>query len=138
MKKLIVTADDYGVFPSVNQGIIEAIQKDKVNSVACFSNYEKAVENINHLVNTVGDKADIGCHLTISSGKPLTFKDHEAFTRDGYFRPFGELDIDKVEKVLPELKKELIAQVENLRDSGLKVNHLSCHHNTLTTTNGDH
>ena len=134
MKKLIVTADDYGVFPSINKGVIESIENNKVNSVACFSNFENSVENIEHLVSTVGDKADIGCHLSVSSGKPLTMQDHEAFTRKGYFRPFGELNIDEIEKDIPALKKELMAQIENLMDSGLKVNHLSCHHNTLTTT----
>ncbi|MCB9251834.1 MAG: ChbG/HpnK family deacetylase [Flavobacteriales bacterium] len=134
MKKLIVTADDYGVFPSINQGIIEAIEKDKVNSVACFSNYDDSVKNILHLKDKVGDKADVGCHLTISSGKPLTDLNRDIFTNKGYFRPFGELNIDEIEKVLPELKKELHAQVQNLRDSNIRVNHLSCHHNTLTTT----
>lgn len=130
----MVTADDYGVFPSINKGIIEAINLGKVNSVACISNYKDSVNNVTQLMAEVGPKADIGCHLTISSGKPLTGLNREAFTYDGYFRPFSELNIDSIEKLLPELKKELIAQVEVFKDSGIPVNHLSCHHNTLTTT----
>lgn len=133
-KKLIVTADDYGVFPSVNKGVIEAIKQGKVNSVACISNYVNSVNNVINLQAEVGVKADVGCHLTISSGKPLILKDHEAFTSEGYFRPFGELLLDDIEKCLPELKKELIAQVETFKDSNIYVNHLSCHHNTLTNT----
>lgn len=134
MKKLIVTADDFGVFPSVNQGIKEAIINGKVNSVACISNYVDSVKNARQLLDEVGDKTDIGCHLTISSGKPLVVNNNTAFMYKGYFKPFSELDIDEIEKQLPELKKELIAQVEVLKDSNIPVNHLSCHHNTLTTT----
>jgi len=134
MKKLIVTADDFGVFPSVNQGIKEAILDGKVNSVACISNYKDSVKNAKDLLNEVVNKTDIGVHLTISSGKPLVLNSNSSFIHNGYFKPFGELDIDDIEKQLPELKRELIAQVEVLKDSNVPVNHISCHHNTLTTT----
>lgn len=135
MKKLIVTADDFGVFPSVDAGVKEAILKGKVNSAACFSNHPDSVNNVKNLINEVGDKVDIGCHLTISSGKPL-LANHEAFTHSGYFRSFNTLDIDEIEKQLPLLKKELIAQVQVFKDSQIPVKHLSCHHNTLTNTKG--
>lgn len=135
MKKLIVTADDFGVFPSVDAGVKEAILKGKVNSVACFSNHKDSVNNVKNLVSEVGDKADVGCHLTISSGKPL-LANNDAFISGGYFRSFGELDIDAIEKQLPLLKQELMAQVEVFKDSQIPVKHLSCHHNTLTNTKG--
>jgi len=48
----------------VNAGIREAIIKGKVNSTASFSNYEHSVSNVVKLLDEIGDKVDIGCHLT--------------------------------------------------------------------------
>lgn len=136
MKNLIVTADDYGVFPSINQGVKDAILNNKVNSVACLPNYKDSIKNVKSLLNDIGTKADIGCHLTISSGEPLTLQNHEAFCYGKIFRPFSNLDIDAIEKVPDLLEKELKAQVQIFLDSGISVTNLSCHHSTLTTTAG--
>ena len=78
MKKLIITTDDYGVIPSINSAIIEAINKNKVNSVAAFSNYDgsrkykSAVANAKILLDKTNGNVDLGCHVTITSGKPIT------------------------------------------------------------------
>ncbi len=87
MKHLIVTADDYGVFPAINERIIDAVNDGKVNSVSIFSNYkgavlpnapsgtpyEDALTNVRWLVNnTQGKSPELDCHLTVTSGKPLT------------------------------------------------------------------
>ena len=133
MKNLIVTADDYGVFPSINEGVKEAIRNGKVNSVACLTNYVDSVKNAKELINEFGDKVDIGCHFTLSSGQPLIVKNNSAFTNGGYFHDFSNFDINAIETQLDELKKELIAQVEVFKDNQVPVNHLSCHCNTLTT-----
>lgn len=134
MKNLIVTADDFGIFPSIDQGIKESILAGKVNSVAAFSNYVDSVKNVKSLINEVGDKADIGCHLTISSGKPLTIQNNDAFTKGNYFRPLHKLRLGAIEKQSNVLEKELKAQVEVFLDAGIKVTNISCHHSTLTTT----
>ncbi|MDG1435644.1 MAG: ChbG/HpnK family deacetylase [Saprospiraceae bacterium] len=39
-KNLIVTSDDFGVNPSVNDAIINAVNAGKVNSIAVFPNYD--------------------------------------------------------------------------------------------------
>ena len=136
MKNLIVTADDYGVFPSINNGVKEAIRKGKVNSVACFSNHKDSVKNVNELLDEFGNKVDIGCHFTLSSGEPLIVKNNEAFTHGKNFNDFSNLDIDGILKQPNELKKELIAQVQVFMDHQIPVTHLSCHCNTLTTVKG--
>src|SRR4051812_35691255 len=126
MKKLIVTADDYGVFPSINAGILNAVLQGKVNSVACFANYEKSVENVRELIDAVGDKAEIGCHLTISSGVPVWLGNHEAFTKNGIFRHYTDMRISLIEDHTDLLEKELKEQVAVFRAAGINVKHLSC------------
>ena len=136
MKNLIITADDYGVFPSINQGVKDSIKNNKVNSVACISNYKDSVKNVKELINEFGDKVDIGCHLTISSGQALTVQNNEAFCYDKIFRPFSNLNIDAIEQMPELLEKELRAQIDVFKDAQIPVTNLSCHHTTLTTTAG--
>ncbi|MBA2611001.1 MAG: ChbG/HpnK family deacetylase [Bacteroidetes bacterium] len=136
MKNLIVTADDFGVFPSINQGVKDAIRNNKVNSVACIANYKDSVKNVKELIAEFGTKADIGCHLTISSGNALTVQNNDAFCYGNTFRPFSNLNINAIEAVPKLLEKELKAQVQVFLDNGIPVSNLSCHHTTLTTTAG--
>ncbi|MBA3681591.1 MAG: ChbG/HpnK family deacetylase [Bacteroidetes bacterium] len=136
MKNLIVTADDYGVFPSINQGVKDAIKNGKVNSVACISNYKDSVKNVKELMNGFGDKIEIGCHLTISSGEALTVQNDDAFCYGKVFRPFSNLNINAIEEVPGLLEKELRAQIDIFKDNNIPVTNLSCHHTTLTTTAG--
>jgi predicted glycoside hydrolase/deacetylase ChbG (UPF0249 family) len=129
MKKLIVTADDYGVFPSINNGIIEAVQAGKVNSVAVLTNYENSLQNANNLLEAAGDQnIDIGVHLTITSGKPVTQGQAASMCDGAYFRSYNEFrpGIDTA-----ALRNELNEQIRVLADKGIKVKHLTCHHNSL-------
>jgi predicted glycoside hydrolase/deacetylase ChbG (UPF0249 family) len=137
MKRIIINADDYGVVPSINEGIIDAVTAGKVNSVAAFSNYRHSLENAQRLVQeaqTAGKSFDLGTHLTISSGEPVLEEaknpEYGLCDRKGNFKSFTELSVDRINPDM--LKKELLAQVEKFTSNGIPVRHLSCHHNTLT------
>lgn len=147
MKNLIVTADDFGVFPSVNEAIIDAVKAKKVNSVSVFANYkgevlpgapagtrfETSLANARWLVNeTEAAPPEIGCHLTVTSGKPLTGERMD-FLCDawGNFRSFKEYTNFRKPEQLSRLKDELCAQIEELK-SVCTVKHLTNHHNSLT------
>lgn len=149
MKHLIVTADDYGVFPAINEGIIDAVNEGKVNSVSIFSNYkgavlpnapsgtryEDALTNVRWLINnTQGKNPELGCHLTVTSGKPLTGdKMNFACDQQGNFYSFGNFRNFKQPDQLANLYDELCAQVEELQSvPGCTVKHLTNHHNSLT------
>ena len=67
MNKIIFTADDFGVVPSVNDGIIHMVNKGLINSVEVFTNYGKSIENTLGLINqTQGKSFELGVHLTIT------------------------------------------------------------------------
>lgn len=137
MKKLIITADDYGVFPSIDKAVIEAVQKKKINSVAAFPNYDgipgkfnSAMENAKILLDKTNGEVDLGCHLTITSGKPVIGeKANSMVNEEGNFRDFTEFrrDIDR-----RQLRNELNEQIMKFKDADIPINHLSCHHNVLT------
>jgi len=143
MKHLIITADDYGVFPSVNEAVIGALEKEKLNSVSVFSNYngsdkyDSSETNFRKLLDKAANlpfETEFGCHLTITSGRPIT-GDKMNFVCDdkGYFRSYTEMPNFKKPEQLQALKEELIAQVEYLeRIQKGSVRHLTNHHNSLT------
>lgn len=83
-KKVIFTADDYGVVDSLNQGMIKAVQKGQLRSVTCLTNYPGKVtangvsvpgslDNIRQLLTETNgiEGLELGVHLTISSGSPI-------------------------------------------------------------------
>jgi predicted glycoside hydrolase/deacetylase ChbG (UPF0249 family) len=133
LKTLLITADDFGVFPSINEGIRSAVLKGKVNSVAVLPNYKDSVKNTKELLEVAGNKVEIGCHLTITSGKPFVATT-DTFMSGSSFRSFDNLKITSIEKNLDLLEKELRAQVQSLMDHGIEVKHLSSHHGTLCFT----
>lgn len=140
MKHLIITADDYGVFPAINGAILEAVKEGKINSVAALANfdghgqYPGSVENLKRLIGVAEGKAEIGCHLTITSGKPVT-GDKMKFACDaaGNFLSYTSMRNFKTPQELKALEEELCEQVKRLESvNGFKAKHLTNHHNSLT------
>jgi predicted glycoside hydrolase/deacetylase ChbG (UPF0249 family) len=138
MKKVIFTADDYGVFPAVNAGVYEAVKASKIHSVAAFTNfdgqgeYESAVENIKKLHRDFGDRVEIGCHLTITSGKPITDEMKSfACDKDGNFLTIDDFKNFEESHQLEALEFELDAQIRKMKDAGVAPLHLTNHHNSL-------
>lgn len=77
--KIIFTADDYGVDESINNGIIELVKANVIHSVEVLPNYGEnghlSVENTITLLDEteqINPDLELGVHLTITSGKPLT------------------------------------------------------------------
>ena len=138
-KKVIVTTDDYGVNPYVNKAIIDAVNAGKVNSIAALPNYDgmtkkrkkkykTSAENAKMLLDKTNGKGEIGCHLTLTSGRPIT-KAKSMIDKDGYFRGIYEFKRTIKPK---ELREELNAQVKVFTEANIPLTHLSCHHNALT------
>lgn len=135
MAKLIFTADDYGACDAIDLGIVKAINAGKINSVACFANAHDLQRRIDFLLEQTQDRAvDVGCHLTLTSGKPLTKKELKwmcnskgeflSYTRHERKKPAGSFERIKI-------REELELQLQTLKNTGVAVKHLSSHHNIL-------
>ena len=143
-KKVIVTTDDYGVNPSVNAAIIDAVNAGKVNSIAALPNYDgmtkkrkkkykTSAENAKILLDKTNGKGEIGCHLTLTSGRPIT-KAKSMIDSEGYFRGVYEFKRSIKPK---ELREELNAQVKVFTEANIPITHLSCHHNACLLYTSD-
>lgn len=67
---LIVNADDYGYFPCVSRGILEAVGSGKLTATGILSNGPDLNVQLGWLTTVAG--LDIGVHLNLTHGLPLT------------------------------------------------------------------
>src|SRR3989442_3410219 len=70
MKKLIVTADDFGLTEKVNQGIVESHCRGIVTSTSLMANggaFEDAVARVRQ-----APRLGIGAHLNLTQGTAVT------------------------------------------------------------------
>lgn len=111
MKKLIITADDYGMSRAVNDAIDAGIAAGLITSTNVMTNmplYKEAVklkENPN---------ISIGLHWVLSCGKPILSRAEipTLVAENGEFYPYPEFRsrLRKKQISYGEIKKELVAQ----------------------------
>ena len=127
---LIVNADDFGLAPHINKGIIDTIEKGAVNSVSVVANGEALDEAISYIKSH--PKIKTGIHFTLIDEKPVS----EArlipslLTDEGFFYPDYNVFIRNYVRgrINPyEIKIELEAQVKKLIAKGLSLTHCDSH-----------
>ncbi len=134
MKKLIVTADDYGMSLAVNKAIIEGIQAGLITTTNVMTNMD-FLDNRQELV-ALKDKASIGLHWNISVGKPLSPKDEVSSLVDsetgeffGYAKFCEKYKSGQIknEEIVTELKAQYNRFVELF---GFEPDYWNTHQNT--------
>lgn len=130
MKLLIVNADDFGLTPGINRGIVETHQQGVVTSATLMANGEAFDDAVlwSRRVSTLG----IGVHLSLIGGRPvlpvsevrsLVGQDGQfpstlsAFLRKLFFRTID----------LGEVERELRAQIQKVQAAGIQPTHLDTH-----------
>jgi hopanoid biosynthesis associated protein HpnK len=129
LKRLIVCADDLGLHPGINAGILECHRKGIVTS-ASISPSGQAFEEACGLLRGA-PQLDLGVHLTLVGEAPVsspatlpTLAPEGRFPRD-YAVLFRRLLLRRVRE--EEVERELVAQVARVRDAGIAVSHLDGH-----------
>lgn len=84
MKRIILCADDYGQNTAISQAIIELIEKNRLSATSCMTNSPDWSSHAQWL-QPLKDKADIGLHLNLTEGMPLS--------KNMQFMPLKELII---------------------------------------------
>lgn len=84
----MITADDFGLSPQVDAGILEAYRRGVVRSTALLVNFPDAKESIARL--TEAPDLEVGVHLNLTAGPPVRqLKDVRSLVRaDGNFHDF--------------------------------------------------
>ena len=141
--RLAITADDYGPHPFINDGILDAVEKNKVTSVGVLpNNYDSdhgvydCAKQVETLISAIGDNnIGVGVHLSISSGKPLV-PHKKLFLENGFFQNIRTFDFGIGKKHKDAIKAEIKAQIKVVKDvldrHGKKIDHVSSHQSLLT------
>ncbi len=141
MKRLIVTADDFGLCPAVNEAVEEAHCQGALTTASLMVGAKAARDAVDRARRL--PSLHIGLHLVLVDGAPVSsppaipdlvgengeFSPH--LVRAGFnffFRP----------GVRRQLEGEIRAQFQAFRETGLILDHVNCHnHMHLHPTIGD-
>ena len=129
MRRLIITADDFGISKGVNDGILEAFQRGLVRNTALMVNYEDVEQSAIALKSTTG--LEIGIHLNLTSGPPvsdprtvssLIGADGSFLGLSGFFKraALGRIDWKQV-------AREWRAQIERGTRFGFRFSNINSH-----------
>ena len=126
--RLIVNADDYGYFRCVSKGILQSVTHGIVTATGVFANTTHFAEHAAWLRDC--DRLDVGVHLNLTAGVPLTngLRERLARSSGGFAGKFAMArgilaGAIKVEDV----RLEWAAQIERCLASGLKLQFVNSH-----------
>jgi predicted glycoside hydrolase/deacetylase ChbG (UPF0249 family) len=125
MRKLIVNADDLGLTPGCNQGIIRTMTAGIVTDTTLMINTDHAADAV---VRLKAHGLAAGLHLNLTCGRPLLpGRDVPSLVdaAGAFHRP-----VNRVVAVCEprEAERELAAQVDRFLSTGLTLTHLDSHH----------
>jgi len=123
---LIINADDCGLTEGVTSGILEAYAAKIVTATSVMVTTPGAGDALTRLARV---SIDVGLHVDLVAGAPLTNGPTLVDRRTSRFRPLSQLALRAAAGQLDdsELAEEMLAQLRRLTDAGLRVTHLDSH-----------
>jgi hypothetical protein len=127
MKRLIVNADDFGLSPAVNAGILEAHASGTVTSTSMMVRCAGWEDGVRQARATAS--LGVGLHFNLLVGVPLAAVPSLTNRRTGRYLPLSSLARRALLGALDraELAAECEAQLAALRAEGLAVTHIDSH-----------
>lgn len=125
---LVINADDFGLAPGVNRGILEAHAAGTLSSTSAMVNtpaFDEGAALARERVPSLG----IGLHLNLIAGRPLTRAPSLTDARTGCFHPLGALAWRALAGAVraEDVRRECDAQLAALMRSGVRPTHLDSH-----------
>jgi predicted glycoside hydrolase/deacetylase ChbG (UPF0249 family) len=134
MRRLIVNADDLGLSPGTNQGILEAHQRGILTSTTVMINMPAAEAGI-RLLQQEAPKLGIGLHFNLTTGSPVLPPERVLSLVDsgGEFPYNAKNPLAYLDGLDPaEVKAEIQVQFDRfVQIAGRKPDHLDAHHHSL-------
>ena len=130
MKNLIVNADDLGWTEGVNRGILQAFRTGIVTSTSLLANGAAFAEAVKAAKSA--PRLGVGVHLNLSDGAPVADRETlmSLLNDDGNLADGPErllLKRARLKLVLDEVEEEWDAQIQKVRDAGIRPTHLDGH-----------
>jgi predicted glycoside hydrolase/deacetylase ChbG (UPF0249 family) len=136
--RLIINADDFGISPAVNDGILEAHAAGTVTSTSMLVRCPGWEDAVGKVVG--GHTLGIGLHFNLLIGAPLVPAVTTGNRRTGRFLTLSELTARSLGARLDsaEVEAECEAQCKAIEATGVKLTHIDSHRHThaLPTVRG--
>lgn len=132
MRRLIVTADDFGMARFIDRGIALALTDGLVNTVSAMMTFARSDDALADLLRA-HPQARVGLHLCLTAGVPCAPRKEVPSLLDeaGYFFPL-EVFLARFPRMdHGEIFHELSAQVAAFRRVCRSLDHLSYHQNAM-------
>ena len=130
MKKLIVTADDFGLTHSINEGILMAAREGIVTNLNLIPTGDASNDAI--AIIKYDKIPEIGVHLALTETRPVTslrlissIIDENGSFPDSRFKFLKKLFSGKID--IEHVKIELKSQIDKAAHSGARITNLSSH-----------
>lgn len=131
MREGIFAADDWGMSPGINDGILTLARRGWLNSVSMMANAKYLRHGLDSLRRCLGGGVSVSLHFNLTYGKPLATPDAAIVSPvNGEF--FGLPHLLRMSlsgRLSPqEIAAEFMAQWRHLTDLGLDVRQVDGHH----------
>ncbi len=128
--RLIVNADDFGIGPGINEGILRLAERGRITSLtalACGKHFAEGMKRLRALSLNVG----VGVHLCLDEERPVLppAEVPSLVTAQGFLKSRSRLllDVSLGRVSLAEVRRELEAQVRRFLDCGVTPTHFDGH-----------
>ena len=130
MKKLIVTADDFGLSLAVNQAVEQAFNEGILTTTSLMAGASQVQDAVDRARRNPGLK--VGLHVVVARGRPVLPVDEvpDLVDADGRFSNDlfqSGVRIFFLPRVRQQLEKEIEAQFEAFHAFGLTLDHVNAH-----------
>ncbi len=125
MKRLIITADDFGLGRGVTEGIVQAIECGLVGQASVMACHPGAAAHVRPWADKLAGR--LGVHLQLTGGRPCLDPSEvpSLVDAEGLFpRSWREIERPDPDQV----RREWRAQIERVRSWGIEPSHLDSHH----------
>ena len=131
LKQLIVTADDFGLVPAVNEAVEEAHRHGILSAASLMVTAPAAADAVARAKRL--PRLGVGLHLVLVDGQPALPPEQipDLVGPDGRFPTnvtMAGINIFFRPRVREQLEREIRAQLELFRKTGLALDHVNSHH----------
>jgi len=129
-RRLIINADDLGLSPGVNRGILEAHAAGAVTSASLLANAPGLADAVTRL--RAAPTLHVGLHLNLTDGQPVARLDDVSSLCNPHTRKFYRLPQLIARALLGRIARDHVvaecrAQLSRLRELGVSVGHIDSH-----------
>jgi len=132
--RLIINADDFGLTPGINRSILELHRAGVLTSATLIATglaFDDAVA-----IARANPLLGVGCHIVLTDGTPVSPPERIPTLIGPDGKSFRPSLIDFVSDLLrgrireEEIEREVLAQIDKLRQIGITITHVDTHKHT--------